>query len=538
MSKRVIPTAILSLGFVFTIVDPAWAQGMPPSETVEFAALIPAALILLFPIGTILLISSALPEEKAPQVAITLLVTWGLAAVGYFAVGFAFQFGGIAQVTANPDFSGLFWEWYPFDQSVDVEVARLWGIVALQGWFLAGETPTPTVLNLFLCHVSLVGVAAMLPASVLLQRERVTAAMVTAFFVGALVYPLPGNWLWGGGWLSHLGTSLSFGHGFIDFGGASVMFLLGAAMALVALLVFRTPPDEASDHLPRKIASIPAPAYRQKQSGGGASTLLEAAPMPSAYLPILSMLGGGIMLLGWFGITSGVHAPTAVSFIPGQAAVAGLLSALAGALSAAGYSAFTTREFNPLMTARGLMAGLIVAIAGAPFAPIWVLVVFGLIVGLLVPLVIYTFDRRLPLADHLGVLATFGISAVVSLLLVGFFADGTAGQGWNGVGTAEYRGVADQGVSGLVVAQGFAADWPSQLTAQLLGGGVIFLWALLAAFVIFQTVLAAARLRWRSDQQVTDIVTSEERPDLGAPEELSADAPSTGSGPNQETSYR
>ena len=97
-----------------------------------------AALMLFLPIGFILLTGSAVAEERAPSMTIQLLVTWAVAALGYFAVGFAFQFGGIAQVSPQPDLQQLYWEWYPLGQSVDLEVARLWGFAALQGWGLAG----------------------------------------------------------------------------------------------------------------------------------------------------------------------------------------------------------------------------------------------------------------------------------------------------------------------------------------------------------------------------------------------------------------
>lgn len=500
MPKRVslilIP-ALLSL-VAFVSATPAFAQEVPPDNTVDFTNLLPAALILLLPVGLILLISSAMPEEKAPATAITMLTVWSVAALAYFGVGFAFQFGGIAQVSPKPDLSGLYWEWYPLDQSVDVEVARLWGVIALRGWTLSGEAATPGALELFLSHVSLVGVMAMIPAGTLVQRGRGTTAIVTGLLSGTLVYPVVGNWLWGGGWLSNLGANLGLGHGLVDFGGASVIFLAGSAVALVALIMFRAAATEASQVSPADEVVVVTDTgglltvYDEPENSTEAALLPQATPMPSAYLPILSLLGGGLMLLGWFGLSTGGHMPTALNFTPAQAAVNGLLAALAGALMAAGYSWFTTRAINPLMTARGLAAGLIVTVAGAPFISTWIFVVAGLLMGLLLPSLIYLFDHRLRLADGLGTLTTYGISAIASLLLVAFFAGGQAGQGWNGLGLVEYIGVTGQGVTGLVVAPGFASDWPGQLQAQLLGMGVILVWTLLLSFLLFQTVIAVA----------------------------------------------
>lgn len=499
MSKKFV-IAINTIGLTLIFTSPIFAQENVSNQPVDVTTLLPAAFILFLPLGLLLLISSAMPDDQAPTVAINLLIGWAVAALAYFAVGFAFQFGGIAQVSPNPDFRGLYWEWYPLDQSVAVEVARSWGVIALQGWFLAGDDATPTVLNLFLSHLALVGVAAMVPAGLLFERKRPFAALVLCLFTGGLIYPVAGNWVWGGGWLASLGAGLNFGHGLVDFGGASVIFLTAAAAALVVLYLFRPAQDSAADIGDELIISTTSDrltVYEQATTPvDNPADILQPAPMPSAYLPLLSMIGSGLLLLGWVGLSSGVHAPTALNFTPAHAAVSGLLAALAAATTAAAYSAFTTREFNPLMTSRGLVAGLILSMAAAPFAPIGVLVVAGLVMGLLLPLLIYVFDQRLPLADHLGTLTTYGVSAVFSLLLVAFLADGRAGLGWNGSGLTEFRGVTGQGVSGLVVAPGFASDWPSQLQAQLLGGGVILAWALLISIVVLQTVRTVANA-WR-----------------------------------------
>jgi Amt family ammonium transporter len=482
------------------LAGPVLAQEPPPAAANGPADLLAAALIVFLPLGLILLTSSAMPEAEAPAMAIILLLSWGLAVLAYFAVGFAFQFGGIAQVVSDPDLRGLYWEWYPLDQSVAVELARQWGVIALQGWGLAGPAATPGALRLFLSHASLIGVAAMIPvASLPAGRRGVTAGLV-ALLTGGLIYPLAGNWLWGGGWLASLGTSLGLGHGLVDFGGSSVIFLTAGVVTLVALLVLNpssgperpvaSPEMVVSTGLESRLTVYEDPPADEVE-------LPAAPPMPPAYLPILSMLGGGLMLLGWFGLATGIHAPTAVNFSPAQAAVNGLLGALSAALAAAGYSWFTTRELNPLMTGRGLAAGLVISMAGAPFIPAWQIVLAGLATGLLLPSLIYLFDHKLSLADRLGAVATFGLSAVVGLLLAGILADGRAGQGWNGAGPAGDLGVAGQGVSGLAVASGFAPD-PGQLHAQLVGLGAIGLWAVLVSLLLFHTVKAVATAWTRS----------------------------------------
>jgi Amt family ammonium transporter len=492
---------VILLLIALATATPTFAEQAEPNLEANFINLVPVALMLLFPIGLILLICSAMPEAQAPATAVNLLLTWSVAALAYFAVGFAFHFGGVAQVTANPDLNALYWEWSPLGQSIDLKVALLWGVVGLQGWALVitERTPealaivktTPGIFQLFASHIPLVGLAAMIPAGALFQRGRGGIAMLTSLLMGAILYPLAGNWLWGGGWLFHLGTSLGLGHGLVDFGGASVIFLSASLVALAALLVFKPSPDEDKPVEPEEVVvSVAAESHLTvyDESSEPVEEILPVTPMPSAYLPILGVIGAGLTVLGWFGLATGAHSPTAVNFSPGQAAVNGLLAALSAALMASFYSWLTTRQVNPLMTARGLLAGLVVAMAGAPFIPTWVLVVAGLAMGLVLPLLIYLFNQRLQLADELGTLATYGVSAIMSLLLVSFFADGQAGQGWNGVGLAAYHGIPTQGVSGLAVAPGFASDWPGQFQAQLLGMGAIAILALGLSFLFLQTI--------------------------------------------------
>jgi Amt family ammonium transporter len=386
---------------------------------------------------------------------------------------------------------GLYWEWYPLDQSVDVAVARLWGVIALRGWALSGEANTPTALSLFAVHLSLLGAATIIPVSVLLRQAKAGLAMLTGLVMGGLIYPLGGNWLWGGGWLFNLGANLGLGHGFVDFGGSSVIFLAGSVVAGLALLVFKPESTESPRKLPEvslpltdnslTVYKDPAPVFVGEETADS----LPSTPMPSAYLPILGLLGAGLALVGWFGLITGLHTPTAVDFMPARAGVNALLSALGAAVTAAGYSWFTTRALNPLMTARGLCGGLIVAMAGGPFLPPWLFLCAGLVLGLLLPSLIYLFEQGFSLGDQGGGLATYGVSALSGLLLVGLLADGQAGQGWNGLD--------GPGVTGLLL----AAERSGQFQAQVVGSVAIIILALAGGLLLFQTTKVVVR-SWAS----------------------------------------
>jgi ammonium transporter, Amt family len=92
-------------------------------------------------------------------------------------------------------------------------------------------------------------------------------------------------------------------------------------------------------------------------------------------------------------------------------------------------------------------------------------------------------DSVLRLDDATGAVTASGIPAMIGLLLVGLFADGVAGSGWQMTGGGNYLGVAGQGVSGLFVASGYQIDFPGQLQAQMVGILTLGLWGFLTGIL-------------------------------------------------------
>ncbi len=58
-----------------------------------------------------------------------------------------------------------------------------------------------------------------------------------AYLIGVIIYPLFGNWAWGGGWLAELGHEFGLGHGFVDLGGSGVVHETAGTLALVIAVV-------------------------------------------------------------------------------------------------------------------------------------------------------------------------------------------------------------------------------------------------------------------------------------------------------------
>jgi Amt family ammonium transporter len=487
VARRLISKTSFALFLVLALVGPTLAASPLPTSTSNAPdwTILVVGFTLLLPIGLILLSAAAFSEDQAVSTTTGGLVAWGLATLAYFAVGFAFQFGGIALFSDAPDLAGLYWEY----SLLDISWGTGWGMIGLRGFFMLNDAATPGALTLFLTQVPLLGAATLILYFALQGRTRRWVILFASLLMGSLIYPVIGNWTWAGGWLANLGRNLAEGHGLVDVGGSGQVAWVGSSAALAALLVFR---HKSANRQTADSASDTAPVLEMDLDSQDEDLALEEkqmVPMPSAHLPLLGLLGAILMTIGWMGMAFMSHLPIAPEIMPIPMAVNLVLSAMGGALTAGLYSWFTTSHLNPLMSARGLVAGLVVAAAGAPFVPAWSAMAGGLIVGLLVPLLIFFFDRILRLDDTASTWATFGLPAFLGLLVPAFLADGRYGAGWNGVGAESFLDVSGQGVSGMWVAPGFAIDWPGQLYAQLVGATAIFAWSFGLSWLVMRLLV-------------------------------------------------
>ncbi len=452
-----------------------------------------------------------MPAERPRRAAVAFFAAMGLAVAGYVLTGFALQFGGVGLVHNLPGFEGLIWEW----SALGPTWGPGWGMAGLVGWGLAGPAATPAAYALALANLPWVITAALIPLIGLRGRIPGWASILLGFLIGALIYPLAGNWIWGGGWLANLGANLGLGHGYVDVAGAGLVHLLGAAVALAGILAF----------LPRQPKSA-TPGH---------------TPLPATRWPLLALLGAVALLIGSFAWTVANPLLPRESLDLPLMALNGFLAAAAGALAALAYTWLVAGSPDPLMAARGLAAALVATTAFAPFVPPWAALAVGAVVGLLTPLAIFTVDRLLRWDDPAAVLTVHGLGGALGLLALGIFADGKAGAGWNGVGAVSYLGVPGQGVTGLLAAAGYQPDWPAQMQAQAVGLAALSLlgffvaWLLLAPPAILGHLLrpqpaAAVSVAERLTPDPTPAgiaipATEETTLEAHAPEAVAADAP-------------
>jgi Amt family ammonium transporter len=428
--------------------------GATPGTAPTFWYLLAAAVAFMVPVGLVLMGVAGLPGERAWGAALGALGALAVAGIAYYAVGFALQFGGIGLTYPHAELRNLVWEWSPLPTDWGVG----WGAAGLSGWFLSGEV---TALNyaLFLSHLPWVFTVALLPALALRGRAPALVGLLLGLLLGGLIYPLAGNWVQGGGWLSALGRNLQLGHGFVDVGGAGTVFLLTAAFGLSVVVLW----------IPR----------RERRTSG-------PAQLPPDYQPLLTVTGALFVMAGAVGWlwANPLQAAALDNLALMRGSVNLLLAAVAGVLLPFLYTWFVSGNSHPTLAARGLAAGTVAALAGAPFLTTGSAVLVGLLAGATVPFVAYIVDHLLHLDDRTGLVASFGMPALIGLLAVGILADGRAGAGWQLAGIGSFLGVPGQGVSGMLIGAGFQRDFPGQLQAQVIGATALLLWGFLTGLAV------------------------------------------------------
>ena len=295
-----------------------------PPDMAQGWTLLSAGLALLVPLGFTLLAAGGLPAAEARQVTLAALAALALATLGYWACGFALQFGGVGLIQRSGGLEGLIWEW----SALDVRWGSGWGMAGVHGLGLTGAASTPGALALFVSQLPWVTTATLIPLLALRGRAPTVVAALGGLLVSALLYPLAGNWIWGGGWLANLGHNLGLGHGFVDFAGGGLVHLLGASVAWAGILSF----------LPRR------PRRDSK----------EPTPLPPVHLPLLATLGAFLLLIGTLAWSWANPLLDWAVLDPARLVVNLLLAAAGGSFLPLGYTWFVANRPDPLMAARGL----------------------------------------------------------------------------------------------------------------------------------------------------------------------------------------
>jgi Amt family ammonium transporter len=337
------------------------------------------------------------------------------------------------------------------------------------------------VMAHFLFNLVFMDTTATIVTGAMAERWKFSAFVVYGFVVSMVFYPVFGNWAWGGGWLSQLGSKSGLGHGYVDFAGSGVVHGIGGFLGMAGAIVIG----------PR----------RGKYNADGTPNTFPAYNLP------LAILGTFILAFGWFGFNPG-STLAATDLRISVVAVNTMLASATGAFCAVMWAWRKSRfgKPDPGMAANGMLAGLVAITAPSGFVSPWAALLIGTIAGPLVVESIRFYERVLKIDDPVGAISVHGVNGLWGLIALGLFADGTYGAGWNGV---------DGTVKGL-----FYGD-AGQLIAQLIGCLTILVWALGCGWIFFKIQDAIQGIRSKPEDEDIGLDLPEmgvyAYPDLEAP---------------------
>jgi Amt family ammonium transporter len=374
--------------------------------------------------------------KNAAYVAGMNLGIFTIGALVYWLVGFGLQMGGVGVLSTLGGANAL---------SGTFEIAKGWGIFGTKGFLLGGGTYDVGIAAMFLFQLVFMDTAATIPTGAMAERWKFSSFTIYGAWMAGLVYPVYAMWVWGGGWLAKLGANLGLGHGALDFAGSGVVHAMGGLVGLAGILVL-------------------GPRIGKFNKDGKANAI------PGHHIP-MAILGTIILVFGWIGF-NGMSTLAATDLRFSIIITNTILAATAGSFAAWMLVWKLWGNPDPSMIANGMLAGLVAITAPCAFVSPLGAVVIGLIAGLIVVGGVVFIERVLKADDPVGAVSVHGFCGLWGLIALGLFADGTYGDGFNGVAGT---------VRGLFYGGGFG-----QLGAQLVSVVVLVAWAFGLGWTLFK----------------------------------------------------
>src|SRR3954452_11193048 len=350
------------------VFDRAGNQGLLQSVGINSLWVIVAGCFVMFMQAGFAFLEIGFSRGKnAGTIVAKILVNFSIAAILYWAVGFAFAFGGDTSHIIGTH--GFFLRDYGDPQSA----------FPIMG-FSDATIESKFFFQFVFCAVSLAIVW-----GTTLERVKFGVYVLFAIVFSALIYPIASGWVFGGGWLqSNLGMQ--------DFAGSTAVHLIGATGALAALL-----------HLgPRK----------GKYGPDGKPRAIPGHNMP------LFGLGIFILWLGWFGFNPGSTLNVTDTRFA-EICVVTLMGAAGGVIGAFVMTQLRQRTIDIGMVANGAVAGLVAITAPSGYVEIWAGPIIGFVAGIIVVAGIIAIDKRID--DPIGALSAHGLAGIWGTLSCGLF---------------------------------------------------------------------------------------------------------------------
>jgi Amt family ammonium transporter len=398
---------------------------VPTAVALDFIWLLVAAfLVFLMQAGFAAVEAGFCRAKNTTNLMMKNIMDMAMGSLAYFAVGWAIMYG-----------------------------ADLSGFIGTDQWFLIGEAYDVTVYRDFMFQVVFAATAATIVSGAVAERLKFGSYLVYSIVLTALIYPIYGHWVWGGGWLANL----PFGDGHVDFAGSGVVHAVGGFVGLAGAMVL-------------------GPRFGKYDKDGKP----RAIPGHSIALAAIGML---ILWFGWFGFNSG-STLSGNDLRMATIAVNTNMAAAAGAVVALLITKFKTGIWDVGMGINGALAGLVAITAPCAFVEGYAAIVIGAIGGAIVVGSVYALEN-MGIDDPVGAVSVHGVTGIWGLIAVGLFADGSY-TAWP--------------VTGL-----FYGGGTGQLIAQLIGAVTVFAWAFGTGYVVFKVMDLVAGIRISPEEEIAGL---------------------------------
>ena len=293
--------------------------------------------------------------------------------------------------------------------------------------------------------------AATIVSGAMAERTKFISYCIYSAIISAVVYPVSGHWIWGGGWLARMG--------FHDFAGSTAVHMCGGVAALIG-------------------AKVLGPRIGKYTEDGKPNAIL-------GHSLTLGALGVFILWFCWFGFngcsTVAMDSDAAV-YSAGNIFVT---TNVAAATATAATMIITWLRYGKpdiSMTLNGSLAGLVAITAGCDMVSPAGAFFIGLIAAFVVVFGIEFIDKVCKIDDPVGAIGVHGMCGAAGTLLTGVFAvDG-----------------------GLVYGGGF-----SFLGIQLLGVVCVILWVSVTMIITFNVLKHTIGLRASEEEETKGLDVTE-----------------------------
>jgi ammonium transporter, Amt family len=408
-----------------------------PQATADIMWLLIAAVLVLFMQAGFAMVETGLTRSKsACNIMMKNLMDFSLGALCFWAIGYALMYGSGGSSLIGWDSAYLFLGHAGSGQNA-AESA---------GWFF---------------QVVFAATAATIVSGAVAERTKLTAYLVYAVVITAIVYPISGSWIWGpNGWLGGMGMR--------DFAGSTVVHSVGAWAALAGAMVV-------------------GPRMGKYGEKG------EVRAIPGHNMP-LAALGVFILFFGWFGFNAG----STLAAVDGIAhvAVTTALAAAAGAVTAMFTSWIKFGKPDLSMALNGILGGLVGITAPCASVSTSSAVIIGAVAGVLVVLSVIFFDRVLKIDDPVGAISVHGVCGAWGTLAVGLFGSSAIDVLYWDADTA----IRD----GLFLGGGF-----HQVGIQMLGIIAVFAYVFITSYAMFWGIKKTIGLRITAEEERIGVDISE-----------------------------